>query len=153
MYPHSPDRLLAALYRLRAAEAERAGATQRLLEQRRRALYGNPDAAALHAARDAYLRADAEAVRALHDYERLTGTVSPVTILEAAAVILGRPTAPPTRSEPPASEPPAWEREPEPYVPLERDVRRWEFTRWLIAQGKLTEHPAQASQAQEARVA
>ena len=141
MPPPDSDGVRAARERLRAAEAERASATERLLEQRRRALYGNPDAAALQAAHDTFLQADAAAVRARRDYERLSGTVSPATMLEAAAAFLNRPTAPPAPPLP-VPEPPAAEREPTPYVPLERDRRRWAFARWLIAQGKLSEYPA-----------
>src|SRR5262245_33013680 len=130
-----PDRLNGARARLRAAESHLSSATEQLLQQRRRALYGNPNPAALATAINAFQQADADAQAARAHSERLGGTVSAVPMLEAVAKFLNHPTAPAP------AEPAAPERDPEPHVPQEQERRRWEFARWLTQRGKLSEYP------------
>ena len=137
MSAQHPSQLNAVRARLRAAEAHLASATDRLLQTRRQALHGAPDATALAAALAAYLEADAAAQEARREYERLTGTTTAPALLAAARIFLGAPAP----AAPATSTPRASDEEPEPYVPAEQERRRWQFARWLAERGQLTEYP------------
>ena len=136
MSTQDPDQLRAAHARLRAAEAQLAGATHWLLQQRRQALNGTPNPAALAAAINAFVQADAAAQSARTNYERMGGVVSLVTMLETAAKFLSQPAAQGSNG------PTTAEQAPESYVPQEPERRRWQFARWLALRGRLSEYPA-----------